>query len=311
MRRLLLLFLLSPVALSAQEDCELFNLQELAEAYLTTQVDSIVLHLSNGNTQTLNFSNGLSIKFGCTDPAFDEYDPTAIVDDGSCESLPGCSANNVISMDGYSYAVVTIGDQCWFAENLRTTVYADGSAIPQVTDNTAWAGLSTGARCDYDNDATNVATYGRLYNWYAVEQGLCPTGWHVPNDGEWTDLENYINSQGFAGAEGTALRSTSGWDDSGPIAVAGGGNGTNDFGFSALPGGYRGTENSTVGVNDGYFVNAGFEGNWWSPNVFVDIFSGERFDPSFWELSSNSAAIVRGQAYVQDGKSVRCLRDAD
>ena len=162
MRRLLLLFLLSPVALSAQEDCELFNLQELAEAYLTTQVDSIVLHLSNGNTQTLNFSNGLSIKFGCTDPAFDEYDPTAIVDDGSCGSSTGCSANNVISMDGYSYAVVSIGDQCWFAENLRTTVYADGTSIPEVTDDAAWTGLSTGARCDYDNDATNVTTYGRF-----------------------------------------------------------------------------------------------------------------------------------------------------
>ena len=133
----------------------------------------------------------------------------------------------------YDYATVLIGDQCWFAENLRTTVYADGSAILEVTDNTAWSGLNTGARCDYDNDASNVATYGRLYNWYAVDdaRSLCPVGWHVPTDGEWTDLENHIRSQGFNGTEGTALKSTYGWYN--------GGNGTDDFGFSALPGGFR------------------------------------------------------------------------
>ena len=116
-------------------------------------------------------------------------------------------------MDGYDYAVVEIGDQCWFAENLRTTVYADGSAIPEETDNTAWAGLSTGARCDYDNDASNVATYGRLYNWYAATDAaeLCPTGWHVPTDDEWTALETYLGANGHSGTEGAALKSTSGW----------------------------------------------------------------------------------------------------
>ena len=108
-------------------------------------------------------------------------------------------------MDGHSYGVVEIGDQCWFAENLRTTVYADGSAIPEETDNTAWAGLSTGARCDYDNDASNVATYGRLYNWYAATDAaeLCPTGWHVPTDDEWTALETYLGANGHSGTEGT------------------------------------------------------------------------------------------------------------
>ena len=129
--------------------------------------------------------------------------------------------------------MVEIGDQCWFAENLRTTVYADGSAIPEETDNTAWSGLSTGARCDYDNDASNVATYGRLYNWYAATDAaeLCPTGWHVPTDDEWTALETYLGANGHSGTEGTALKATSGWSS--------GGNGTDDFGFSALPGGYR------------------------------------------------------------------------
>ena len=86
---------------------------------------------------------------------------------------------------------------------------------------------------DACDGAQSLAEYGRLYNWYAVDdaRGLCPSGWHVPTDCEWTDLENYITSQGFSGIEGTSLKSTYGWYD--------GGNGTDNFGFSALPGGYR------------------------------------------------------------------------
>ena len=105
-----------------------------------------------------------------------------------------------VTYDGHSYATVEIGNQCWFAENLRTTVYADGSPIPEVTGNSAWAGLSTGARCDYVNYASNVATYGRLYNWYAVNTGnLCPSGWHVPTDLEYTTLTDFLGGASVAG----------------------------------------------------------------------------------------------------------------
>ena len=85
-------------------------------------------------------------------------------------------------MDGHSYGVVEIGDQCWFAENLRTTDYADGSAIPEVTDDATWSGLSSGARSDYDNDASNVATYGRMYNWYAAADAAGLAGLDAPDD---------------------------------------------------------------------------------------------------------------------------------
>ena len=107
------------------------------------------------------------------------------------EALLGLSA---VTFDGYDYDLVEICDQCWFADNLRTTIYADGQAIDEVTDETAWGALSTGARCDYDNDPTNVVMYGRLYNWHAVNdsRGLCPSGWHVPTDAEFTDLENFL-----------------------------------------------------------------------------------------------------------------------
>ena len=194
-------------------------------------------------------------------------------------------------MDGHSYAVVAIGDQCWFAENLRTTVYRDGAAIPEVTDNAAWPGLSTGARCDYDNDASNVATYGRLYNWYAATDAseLCPMGWHVPTDGEWTALETYLGANGHLGTEATALMSTSGW-----IAAH---NGTDEFEFSALPGGYR---FDFIGS----FANAGGGGYWWSSSP-----SGG----SAWYryLSIDYPDIDRASRNPRFGHSVRCLRDAD
>jgi len=221
----------------------------------------------------------------CTDQTATNYADPANED---C-IISGCESP---SMDGHSYGVVEIGDQCWFAENLRTTVYADGAAIPEVTDNAAWAGLSTEARCDYDNDASNVATYGRLYNWYAAtdDSELCPTGWHVPTDGEWTALETYLGANGHSGTEGTALKSTSGWNS--------GGNGTDDFGFSALPGGYR-------NAWGGFFnAGAGAGGYWWSSSP-----SGGGAWHRF--LTGSNPDITRDVSNRRVGFSVRCLRDAD
>lgn len=225
---------------------------------------------------------------GCTDSDYLEYDASANTDDGSCATLVSTCASP--SMDGHSYGVVEIGDQCWFAENLLTTDYADGSAIPEVTDDATWSGLSSGARSDYDNDASNALTYGRLYNWYAVNNGsgLCPSGWHVPTDEEWTALETYLSANGHSGAEGAALKSTSGWYYSG--------NGTDNFGFSALPGGSR----SYVGG----FGNAGSVGYWWSSSPSGG-YAWLRY------LSCGSPAINRSDINPRNGFSVRCLRDAD
>jgi uncharacterized protein (TIGR02145 family) len=283
------LMLLASVPLFAQEDCDVFNIQELSAAYLNFSVDSTILHsdgsfevyLSNGTTYTL--------VPGCTDPDYTEYDASANVDDGSCATLP--STCGEVEMDGYTYSVVEIGDQCWFAENLRTTVYADDSSIPEVYGYSAWTGLSTDARCNYGNNAYYAGTYGRLYNWYAVDNanGLCPSGWHVPTDGEWTALEDYITAQGFNGTEGTALKSTGDWD--------GGGNGTDNFGFSALPGGYRGTYY-------GIFHNAGGLGFWWSSSSN----GGDAWGRS---MSNSNPGIFRDDYSPRSGFSVRCLRDAD
>ncbi|NBU72637.1 MAG: hypothetical protein EBS53_14545, partial [Bacteroidetes bacterium] len=104
-----------------------------------------------------------------------------------------CGTTSITDVDGNSYATVQIGTQCWTQSNLRVGKYRDGSSIPNITDNTLWSQTntsSTGAWCNYNNDANNGTTYGKLYNWYAVNdsRGLCPTGWHVPTDAEWTTL---------------------------------------------------------------------------------------------------------------------------
>ena len=346
MRHIAFLFLLFPFALSAQEDCQLFNIQGLASENLALHdsiaqfsVDTVILQpdgsfevqLSNGTTFTqvqgctdpayteynaaANTDDGscsTAVVEGCTDPAYTEYNATANTDNGSCSTavVEGCTdpvdvnynaaantddgscASNAcssIEFDGYTYSLVEIGDQCWFAENLRSTEYANGSAIPNVTDDGAWIDLFYGARCDYDNDASNVATYGRLYNWYAVDdaRGLCPSGWHVPTDEEWTDLADYITSQGFS-ETATALKSTTGW--------SGSGNGTDDFGFSALPGGFR--------LSGGFFASVGSTCYLWSS-------SSSGVSALYRTIYDNFPAITSNTVVPRNGFSVRCLRDAD
>jgi uncharacterized protein (TIGR02145 family) len=224
-----------------------------------------------------------------------------------CEDPGNFNAcGDAIALDGYSYSTTQIGDQCWFAENLRTTIYANGDVIPAGLTDGGWTSTTSGATAVYGEDigcsnnspdidacdeAQSLAEYGRLYNWYAVDdaRGLCPSGWHVPTDGEWTDLENHISSQGYSGTEGTALKSTYGWYN--------GGNGTDDFGFSALPGGYRFSFN-------GYFNDAGYYGYWWSSSP-----SGG--NAWFRYLYYYSPDISRNDFNPRYGFSVRCLRDAE
>ena len=224
-----------------------------------------------------------------------------------CEDPGNFNAcGDAIALDGYSYSTTQIGDQCWFAENLRTTTYLNGDAIPASLTDGDWSSTTSGATAVYGEDsgcnnyspdidacdeALSLAEYGRLYNWYAVDdaRGLCPSGWHVPTDGEWTDLENHISSQGYSGTEGTALKSTSGWGDSG--------NGTDDFGFSALPGGRR-------SYGNGNFYDAGSYGRWWSSSPS----GGDAWSRALYYANPD---IYRSSSDPRNGFSVRCLRDAE
>lgn len=162
----------------------------------------------------------------------------------------GGGSGTVTDSDGNVYNTVTIGTQVWMAENLRTTKYKDNTAIPLVTDNTAWTNLSTPGYCWYNNDAaTNKSTYGALYNWYTVNTGkLCPTGWHVPTDAEWSTLTTCLGGVGVAGGK-LKEAGTSHWMS--PNVGA-----TNETGFTALPSGYR--------YAGGTFEYNGLGGWWWS-----------------------------------------------
>jgi uncharacterized protein (TIGR02145 family) len=197
----------------------------------------------------------------------------------------------VTDVVGNVYNTVTIGSQVWMAENLKTTKYNDGTDIPLVTDGTAWAALSTPGYCWYNNDAvTNKNTYGALYNWYAVNTAkLCPTGWHVPSNEEWTVLTTHLGGESVAGGK-LKETGTSHWLS--PNTGA-----TNETGFTALPGGYR-------DHNYNAFKYIGEYSFWWSSTLFGS-------DIVLRGLGSASADMFLstgpGSRY---GSSIRCLQDS-
>ena len=204
--------------------------------------------------------------------------------------------------EGHDYATVLIGGQCWFAENLRSENYTDGSVIPADLDDAAWSATTAGAVTVYDeggsNEGTNLATYGRLYNWYAVDdaRGLCPSGWHVPTDGEFMTLEMELgmsytdaNGMGYRGTDqGTQMKSSA--SDS-PAW-----NGTNTSGFSGLAGGFRDSY--------GDFYNEGNYGYFWSASA-----SANGTDAWNRSLFGGDTEVLRYNSYLRNGFSVRCVRD--
>ena len=197
------------------------------------------------------------------------------------------SCGEAITYAGVGYSTVQIGGQCWFAENLRTTTYLNGEAIPQNLSDADWTGTTSGAMAFYQNNLTSQVAYGGLYNWYAVDdaRGLCPSGWHVPTDGEWTILTDHLGGESVAGGQ---MKTNYGWfNDS---------NGTNSSGFSGLPGGYR--------YYDGSFGFAGYGGFWWSSSP-----DGS----SAWYRSQGNydEYVYRSTNNLRSGFSVRCVRDAE
>jgi uncharacterized protein (TIGR02145 family) len=156
-----------------------------------------------------------------------------------------------------SYATVTIGNQTWMQKNLNFCTYRNGDPIPEVTDLTEWANLTIGAWCYYENDTANDPVYGKLYNWYAVNdiRGLAPEGWHVPSDSESTVLIDYLGGLNIAGGkmkeEGTAY-----WEN--PNTAA-----DNSSGFTGLPGGAR--------SSTGEFTSIGKGGAFWSSTDNISV----------------------------------------
>ncbi len=179
------------------------------------------------------------------------------------------------------------------AENLKTTRYNDGTPIPNVTDDEQWENLSIGAYCWYDNDRNNGETYGALYNWYAVNTSkLCPQGWRVPTDNDWTALIDYLGGGEIAGgklkATGTLEAGDGLWNDPNEGA-------TNETGFFALPGGGRG--------RGGSFFDVVSNAAWWSATEASGASAWLRF------MASYGVGVGRYELSKSGGFSVRCLRD--
>ena len=197
---------------------------------------------------------------------------------------------------------VTICNQVWAIKNLDVTTYSDGTVIPQVTDPTAWANLTTGAWCYYNNDASNNATYGKLYNWYAVagiynaasltnsalRKKLAPTGWHVPTDAEWTTLTTCLGGVIGAGGKMKSIGTTL-WanPNTGATIISG---------FTALPGGYRDYIGTTFG-------DIGYYGAWWCST------ETDTAGALYRNLEYLNGNAYRYSTNKKFGFSVRCLRD--
>lgn len=207
----------------------------------------------------------------------------------SCELFDDEKDPALEDIDGNVYTTVTIGGQVWMVENLKTTRFNDGTAIPLVSTASKWQTITTPGYCWYDNDkAGKGETYGALYNWYAVNTDkLCPAGWHVPTDAEWSELTTYLKGDSIAGGK-LKETGTEHWE----IPNTGA---TNETDFTALPGGYR----DTVGVYFG-IENYGF---WWTSTNISGVSAYNR------SMSYASKALISPDAFKQDGFSIRCLKD--
>lgn len=174
----------------------------------------------------------------------------------SCEKNPINSkkekTGTVTDIDGNIYQTIKIGTQWWMAENLKVTHYRNGDSIPNVTDETAWSNLTTGAYGNYNNDDDISNTYANLYNWYAVNdsRNIAPIGWHIPTDAEWQTLVDYLGGESVAGSK-MKETGTEHWRS--PNVGT-----TNESGFSALPGDYRGISGKYYSVGEFRLLVVGY-----------------------------------------------------
>lgn len=204
----------------------------------------------------------------------------------------GLTYDTVSDSDNNVYKTITIGTQTWMAENLRTTKYRNGESIPEVTSNTEWKNLTSGAYSNYGNtsDVDAIATFGRLYNWFAVtdSRNLAPTGWHVATDADWTTLTTFLGGESVAGGK---LKETGTTHWNSPNTGA-----DNSTGFTALPAGRR-------EYTDGSFINIGFNGFWWTSSAYNPDYSWYR------QINYDGAIVNPANFHKQYGFAIRCVKD--
>jgi uncharacterized protein (TIGR02145 family) len=217
-------------------------------------------------------------------------------DDSSTDSETGDESTDTSSDDGgtdeYTYKTVKIGEQEWMSMNLNVEYFRNGDIILEANTKDEWIKAGEESKpswCYYNNNSSNGEKYGKLYNWHAVNdpRGLAPEGWHVPANAEWTVLTDYLAANGHIGEEGKVLKATSGWNS--------GGNGTDDYGWLGLPGGFC--------FDNGDFGFIGSNGFWWSSSL------GNTSNVWSRNLRDGSDNVAKGNFGNSYGFSVRCLRD--
>lgn len=197
---------------------------------------------------------------------------------------------SVSDIDGNAYNTILIGTQCWMSENLRTASYANGDNVFNVTDGNQWSTLVTGGWAHYGNNSINELPYGKLYNWFAVNdsRNICPLGWHVPTEVEWTSLIDYLDGEDVAGGKLKAA-GTEYW-------MAPNSGATNETGFNGLPGSFR-------FVDGGFLIPLGSHGMWWSAS------EADEFYAYCSGLRNDNMNIGRFVDSKNGGFSVRCVKD--
>jgi len=284
---------LNEVLLNAAEDGNLLVLKTVVEkgadinAKDSNGKTPIMVAAEMGHSEIVNYLKGQGADINARDKCGDTVLMKASFT--TKEIFPG----TITDIDGNVYQTVKIGNQLWMAENLKVTHYRNGDPIPNVTDNTEWENRKTGAYCNYDNNINNADIYGKLYNWYAVNdsRNIAPEGWHVPSDAECKTMVKYFGGEDVAGGK-LKEAGTTHWKS--PNTGA-----TNESGFSGLPGGCR----YGSGPYDTY-DNMGNSAYFWSSpesNSYSAWYRGLRYDHS--EVYRNYCSDKRY------GFSVRCLRD--
>lgn len=265
------------------------------------QLSVNLINSSDGESDWLNFqlNNDLTIKYSLEsdEEGYENEDEEEDLDDEdevaelvSTAEISSEKNTTVTDIDGNSYNLVEIDTQLWISKNLNVSKYRNGDEIPHVQDEAEWAALTTGAWCYYENKEENGTTYGKLYNWYAVNdpRGLAPEGFHIPSVEEWNYLTEYLGGEKVAGGK-MKEEGTTHWDKPNK-------NATNTSCFTALPGGYR--------FRNGLFYSIGKSGYWWSS-------SKEDTDRAWnlWMANDESYVVVNYNNLFANGFSVRCLKD--
>lgn len=259
-----------------------------------TPLSAVQLNATANVSGTFNYSPGLGtvLSIGANQNLQVTFSPD---DERAYNSVNKTVKINIVAFtygtlsdaDGNVYKIVTIGTQTWMAENLKTTKFNDNTSIPLVSDETEWNNLISSGYCWYNNDApANKSIHGALYNWYSVNTGkLCPVGWHVPLNAEWTTLSTFLGGDVVAAGKLKEAGTTHWTSNSGS---------TNSSGFTALPSGVR-VDGTFLGIGEGCY--------WWSATE-----NGAQY--AFLRgITASYDGFLQGYTEKTQGRSVRCIKN--